>query len=87
MQAVEINWTQVTEVKCFIVKRRSKIIKLLSKQSVKEMPWGGFPSEQLAFISKCNYSICVKVALLTDLALSNVAVKLVKVGTTCRAAK
>ena len=40
------------------------------------MPWGGFPSEKLALISKSNYSIRVKIALLADLALSNVAVKL-----------
>jgi len=50
--------------------------KLKNKHVVKEMPWGGFPSEKLALISKSNYSIRVKVALLTDLALSNVAVKL-----------
>jgi SpoVK/Ycf46/Vps4 family AAA+-type ATPase len=50
--------------------------KLKPKQIVKEMPWSGLPGEQLALISKANYSIRVKIALLADMALSNVSVKL-----------
>ena len=50
--------------------------KLKPKQLVKEMPWSGLPGEQLALISKANYSIRVKIALLADMALSNVSVKL-----------
>ena len=50
--------------------------KLKPKQIVKEMPWSGLPGEQLALISKSNYSIRVKIALLADMALSNVSVKL-----------
>ena len=43
---------------------------------VDELPWEGLPAEQLAIISKSNYSIRVKVALLADLAMSNLSVKL-----------
>lgn len=50
--------------------------KLKPKQIVKEMPWSGLPGEQLALISKANYSIRIKIALLADMALSNVSVKL-----------
>ncbi len=50
--------------------------KLKPKQVVKEMPWSGLPGEQLALIAKSNYSTRVKIALLADMALSNVSVKL-----------
>nr|YP_009629571.1 cell division protein [Chlorococcum tatrense]AYQ94355.1 cell division protein [Chlorococcum tatrense] len=43
---------------------------------VSEMPWGGLPGEQLAQISKASYSIRVKVAVLADMAISTLSVKL-----------
>jgi SpoVK/Ycf46/Vps4 family AAA+-type ATPase len=46
------------------------------KKLVKEMPWFGLPGEQFSLVSKYNYSIRVKVALLADLVLSNLSVKL-----------
>jgi SpoVK/Ycf46/Vps4 family AAA+-type ATPase len=46
------------------------------KKLVKEMPWFGLPGEQFSLVSKHNYSIRVKVALLADLVLSNLSVKL-----------
>lgn len=50
--------------------------KLKHKKIVKQMPWFGLPGEQLSLVSKYNYSIRVKVALLADLILSNLSVKL-----------
>jgi hypothetical protein len=50
--------------------------KLKHKKAVKEMPWFGLPGEQFSLVSKYNYSIRVKVALLADLVLSNLSVKL-----------
>ena len=50
--------------------------KLKHNQNVREMSWFGLPGEQYSLISKSNYSIRVKVALLADLVLSNLAVKL-----------
>ena len=50
--------------------------KLKHKNLVKEMPWFGLPGEQFSLVSKYNYSIRVKVALLADLVLSNLSVKL-----------
>jgi hypothetical protein len=50
--------------------------KLKHKKVVKEMPWFGLPGEQYSLVSKYNYSIRVKVALLADLVLSNLSVKL-----------
>jgi hypothetical protein len=50
--------------------------KLKHKKVVKEMPWFGLPGEQYSLVSKYNYSIRVKVALLADLILSNLSVKL-----------
>lgn len=50
--------------------------KFKPQQVVKEMPWGGLPSEKLALLSKFNYSIRVKIALLTDKALSNLSIQL-----------
>ena len=43
---------------------------------VSEMPWAGLPGEQLAQVSKSSYSIRVKVALLADMAISSLSVKL-----------
>jgi hypothetical protein len=43
---------------------------------VSEMPWGGLPGEQLAQVSKSSYSVRVKVALLADMAISTLSVKL-----------
>lgn len=43
---------------------------------VSEIPWSGLPNEQLAQISKTSYSIRVKVALLADMAISSLTVKL-----------
>ena len=50
--------------------------KLKHKKTVKEIPWFGLPGEQYSLISKYNYSIRVKVALLAELVLSNLSVKL-----------
>jgi len=50
--------------------------KLKYKKTVKEIPWFGLPGEQYSLISKYNYSIRVKVALLAELVLSNLSVKL-----------
>jgi hypothetical protein len=50
--------------------------KMKPNQSVKEMAWFGLPGEQYSLISKYNYSIRVKVALLADSVLSNLSVKL-----------
>ena len=50
--------------------------KLKHKKLIKETPWFGLPGEQYSLISKHNYSIRVKVALLADLVLSNLSVKL-----------
>lgn len=50
--------------------------KLKPKKIVKEFPWPGLPGEQYANISKATYSIRVKVALLADMVLSNLSVKL-----------
>ena len=50
--------------------------KLKHKKLIKETPWFGLPGEQYSLISKYNYSIRVKVALLADLVLSNLSVKL-----------
>nr|ALO20928.1 cell division protein [Microglena monadina] len=50
--------------------------KLNAQQVVKEIPWAGFSTEKLTLISKSNYSIRVKIALLADMALSNLSVKL-----------
>jgi len=50
--------------------------KMKHKKTVKEMPWFGLPGEQFSLISKYNYSIRIKVALLADLVLSNLSVKL-----------
>lgn len=43
---------------------------------VSEMPWSGLPSEQLSQLSKASYSIRVKVALLADMAISSLTIKL-----------
>ena len=50
--------------------------KLNHKKSVKEIPWFGVPGEQLSLISKYNYSVRVKVALLAESLLSNISTKL-----------
>jgi SpoVK/Ycf46/Vps4 family AAA+-type ATPase len=50
--------------------------KLKPKKIVKEFPWAGLPGEQYANLSKATYSIRVKVALLADMVLSNLSVKL-----------
>lgn len=50
--------------------------KLKHKKTVKEIPWFGLPGEQYSLVSKYNYSIRIKVALLADLVLSNLSVKL-----------
>jgi hypothetical protein len=50
--------------------------KMKPNKSVKEMTWFGLPGEQYSLISKYNYSVRVKVALLADSVLSNLSVKL-----------
>nr|YP_009185044.1 cell division protein [Characiochloris acuminata]ALO63273.1 cell division protein [Characiochloris acuminata] len=46
------------------------------QEVVREMPWSGFPGEQYSLINKSSYSIRVKVALLADMAIANLSVKL-----------
>ena len=50
--------------------------KLKHKKLIKEIPWFGLPGEQFSLISKYNYSTRIKIALLADLILSNLSVKL-----------
>nr|AMN09141.1 cell division protein [Rotundella rotunda] len=50
--------------------------KLKPKKLVKEIPWGGFSTDQMLLVSKNNYSVRIKVALLADLAMSQFSVKL-----------
>jgi SpoVK/Ycf46/Vps4 family AAA+-type ATPase len=50
--------------------------KFKPKKIVNEFPWAGLPGEQYANLSKATYSIRVKVALLADMVLSNLSVKL-----------
>jgi SpoVK/Ycf46/Vps4 family AAA+-type ATPase len=50
--------------------------KLKPKKKVKELSWFGLPSDQANAMSKASYSIRVKVAILADLAISNLSVKL-----------
>ena len=50
--------------------------KFKPKKIVKEMPWSGFSQDQLMLVSKTNYSVRVKVALLAELAMTNLSVKL-----------
>ena len=50
--------------------------KLKHKKLVKEIPWFGLPGEQFSLVSKYNYSTRIKIALLADLVLSNLSVKL-----------
>nr|ALO63191.1 cell division protein [Chlamydomonas applanata] len=45
-------------------------------KTLSEMPWAGLPGEQLSQVSKASYSIRVKVALLADMAISSLSVKL-----------
>lgn len=50
--------------------------KLKPKKTVREMPWRGFSYDQYMLISKTNYSVRVKVALLAELAMTNLSIKL-----------
>lgn len=50
--------------------------KLKPKKNVKELPWFGLPADQANLMPKASYSIRVKVAMLADLAISNLSVKL-----------
>nr|YP_009185188.1 cell division protein [Bracteacoccus giganteus]ALO63498.1 cell division protein [Bracteacoccus giganteus] len=50
--------------------------KLLPKKLVKQIPWSGLSWDQMMLVSKVSYSIRVKVALLADVAISNLSVKL-----------
>lgn len=50
--------------------------KLKPKKPVKEMPWSGLSYDQMMLISKSNYSVRVKVALLAETAINNLSVKL-----------
>lgn len=47
-----------------------------AKQVVKEIPWGGFSNDQMMLLPKATYSIRVKIALLADLAMNQLSVKL-----------
>nr|AMN09283.1 cell division protein [Ourococcus multisporus] len=50
--------------------------KLKPKKLVKEMPWSGLSYDQLMLISKSHYSVRVKVALLAEMAMTNLSIKL-----------
>nr|YP_009238400.1 cell division protein [Bracteacoccus aerius]AMO01278.1 cell division protein [Bracteacoccus aerius] len=50
--------------------------KLVPKKLIKQIPWNGLSWEQMMLLSKVNYSIRVKVALLADIAIRNISVKL-----------
>nr|YP_009238148.1 cell division protein [Chromochloris zofingiensis]AMO01026.1 cell division protein [Chromochloris zofingiensis] len=50
--------------------------KLKPRKLVKEMPWGGLSHDQSMLVPKMTYSIRIKVALLADIAISNLSVKL-----------
>jgi SpoVK/Ycf46/Vps4 family AAA+-type ATPase len=50
--------------------------KFKHKKLIKEIPWFGLPGEQFSLIFKHNYSTRIKIALLADLILSNLSVKL-----------
>lgn len=50
--------------------------KLKPKKVVKEMPWSGLSYDQFMLISKSQYSVRVKVALLAETAMTNLSLKL-----------
>lgn len=50
--------------------------KLKPKKFVKEIPWSGLSYDQYMLISKSHYSVRVKVALLAEMAMNNLSVKL-----------
>jgi SpoVK/Ycf46/Vps4 family AAA+-type ATPase len=49
---------------------------LKPRKRVKQIPWGGFSSDQMNLLPKMAYSVRIKVALLADLAIRNLSVKL-----------
>jgi len=50
--------------------------KLKPKKLVKDVPWSGLSYDQWMLLSKSNYSVRVKVALLAETAMKNLSVKL-----------
>jgi len=50
--------------------------KIKPKKIVSEMPWGGLSGDQLIQLPKASYSVRVKVAVLADIAIRNLSVKL-----------
>jgi SpoVK/Ycf46/Vps4 family AAA+-type ATPase len=46
------------------------------RKIVQEIPWGGFSNDQMMLVSKVMYSIRVKIALLADMAMNQLSVKL-----------
>nr|YP_009238428.1 cell division protein [Kirchneriella aperta]AMO00963.1 cell division protein [Kirchneriella aperta] len=50
--------------------------KLKPKKFVKELPWSGLSYDQFMFISKSQYSVRTKVALLAEIAMNNLSMKL-----------
>ena len=50
--------------------------KLKPKKLVKEMPWSGLSYDKIMLISKSHYSVRVKVALLAEMAMTNLSIKL-----------
>ena len=59
-----------------LVLKESRDTKNSAVVPVKEMPWSGLPGEQYSLMNKASYSVRVKVALLADMAISNLSVKL-----------
>ena len=50
--------------------------KLKPKKQVKEVPWSGLSYDQWMLLPKTNYSVRTKVALLAEIAMKNLSVKL-----------
>ena len=50
--------------------------KIKPRKVVKEIPWSGLSSDQMLLLPKVTYSVRVKVAMLADIAISNLSVKL-----------
>ena len=49
---------------------------LKPQKIVEEQPWGGFSNDQMLLVSKVMYSIRVKIAVLADMAMNQLSVKL-----------
>lgn len=57
----------------FALKEQQKV---KPRKRVKQIPWGGLSFDQMNLLPKVSYSIRIKVALLADVAIRNLSVKL-----------